>query len=166
MSLLNPSNFRFAIERAPYLSFFAQNVILPSISLGSNPMGTPFTDINYPGDHVEYDPLTVSFMVDEDLKGYIEMYNWIRGLGFPDSFDEYKAMLTNENFKTRTDEVTSNIMLYAMTGARNLNIKYTFVDAFPTNVGPILFNAAVSETPVPTCSVTFKYTTFTVETII
>jgi len=165
LSLLNPSNFRFDLIKAPYITFFAQNIVLPSINLGASDVSTPFTSISYPGDHLEFDPLNVTFMVDEDLNGYIEIFNWMRGLGFPDSFDEYKALVSNEDFSSRTEETTTDIAVYTMTGSRNINIKYTFRDAYPIGLSPIVLNAAVQTPPVLTCQATFKYTTFDIETI-
>jgi hypothetical protein len=93
MSLLNPNEFRFFIHRAPTLMFFVQKVDLPSMSMEDTvPTENPFTTVHVPGDHITFDPLPVTFLVDEDLKGYTEVYEWMRALGFPHDFDEYKRL--------------------------------------------------------------------------
>lgn len=164
-SLLNSTNFRFELERAPYLTFFTQNVILPSISLGYSDVENPFSTISYPGDHLNFDPLNVTFMVDEDLNGYIEIFNWMKGLGFPNTFEEYKDLVFNEVYTSRTTETTSDISVFTMTGSRNANIKYTFFDAYPISLSPIVLNSSVVDVPTLTCQATFRYTNFDIESI-
>ena len=46
-------------------------------------------DVPIPGDKIEFGDLTIRFLVDEDLTNYMEIQNWIRGLGFPESPKEF-----------------------------------------------------------------------------
>ena len=34
---------------------------------------------------MQFDDLTLRFMIDENLENYMEIQNWMRGLGFPES---------------------------------------------------------------------------------
>ena len=45
-----------------------------------------------PGDHLTYDNFSITFKIDENMEGYFEMHDWIKGIGKPNSFDEYKAI--------------------------------------------------------------------------
>ena len=42
-------------------------------------------DVDLPGDKVQFGDLTIRFLVDEDLKNYMELQKWIRGFGYPES---------------------------------------------------------------------------------
>lgn len=165
MSLLNPGEFRIYIHRAPYLSFFVQTVALPTINLPSVDSENPFTSIPMPGDHIEWEPLSVIFLVDEDLKGYSECYNWIRGLGFPETFEEYKQALES-GASNRFEATTSPISVFTNTGSKNANIEFIFDDAVPTMVSaPTLSTDHEADVPVVTAKVSFMYTKFDVRKV-
>ena len=44
---------------------------------------TPLRDIPKPGTKLNYEDLTMTFIVDEDLANYQEIHGWLVGLGFP-----------------------------------------------------------------------------------
>lgn len=162
VSLLNPNEFRFFIHRAPYLSFFTQTVMLPSITLPSADTENPFVTVPTPGDHIHFAPLDVEFIVDEDLKGYLEMYNWIRGLGFPTTFDEYVKAVADMRNGNRWEVTTSDASVFTNTGSRNVNIEFTFRDAFPVSVSAPTLSTTNIDQPVVTSRVQFAYTYFDV----
>lgn len=164
-SLLNPNEFRFYLHRAPYLTFFVQTVDLPTITLPTSDTENPFTTIPYPGDHINWEPLRVEFLVDEDLKGYQEIYHWIRGLGFPESFDEYKEAIVNMRYNNRNEAVFSDISVFTNTGSRNVNIEYQFVDAIPVSVTAPRLSTTNPDQPVVTATATFAYQLFDVKPV-
>ena len=70
---LSPLGFRFQIKRIPNINYFCQSVVLPTITMNPIEMqSTPFGIIPRPGDRLMYDPFTLRFRVDEDLKNYIK----------------------------------------------------------------------------------------------
>jgi hypothetical protein len=164
-SLLNPGEFRFFVHRAPYLSFFTQTVALPSINLQSVPASNPFTDLNFAGDHIDWDGLSVNFLVDEDLKGYIECYNWIRGLGFPESFEEYQAAVADQRYTNRWEALTSDVSVFTNTGSKKANIEFIFRDAKPIMVSAPTLSTTNPNLPVQTAKVLFDYTLFDVKPV-
>lgn len=164
-ALLNPNEFRFYLQRAPYLTFFVQTVDLPTISLPPVDTENPFTTIPYPGDHIQWEDLSVTFLVDEDLQGYQEMYHWIRGLGFPESFEEYQEAIEQMRYGNRNEAVYSDISVFTNTGSRNLNIEYHFVDAIPVMVSAPTLSTTNPDQPVVTAQVRFAYQTFSVKSV-
>jgi hypothetical protein len=164
-NLLNGNNFQFHIDEAPYLTFFTQTINLPTLSLGVAETENPFNTIPVPGDHLKYGDLNVTFLVDEDLSGYREIHDWMRGLGFPTTFDEYKDRVTDEILTSRWVKTTSDITVTSMTGMRNKNIRFTFQDAFPTVLTAPALTSVVEGVPVITCQATFTYTHFDVSTV-
>ena len=78
---LQPTGFKVVIDRENYpnLEFFAQSVNHPDVSM-SQP-AIPFRRIEnvaLPGDTISYGDLSVSFILDEDMKSYREMHSWMR----------------------------------------------------------------------------------------
>ena len=91
-NFLSPLNFRFQIKKAPHVNFFIQKVNIPSIALPNPTVSNPFVNIPYPGEHLRYGDLEISFKVDEDLQNYLEIHNWLVSLGKPENFDQYKQI--------------------------------------------------------------------------
>lgn len=164
MSLLNPNEFRIYIHKAPTLTFFVQTVALPSINLPSVRSENPFTAVPMAGDQIDWEQLSVTFLVDEDLKGWREAYSWIRGLGFPKSFEEYEAMIEDRD-ASRFQNLHSPISVVTNTGSRNANIEYYFEDAIPTMVSAPTLSTTNEGQPVVTAKVMFDYTLFDVRPI-
>ena len=41
---------------------------------------------------MDFGDLTLRFLVDENLKNFMEIQNWIRGLGFPERVQEFRDL--------------------------------------------------------------------------
>ena len=82
-NLLSPVGFRFQIKKLPTVTYFCQSVNIPGISLGEALRATPFVDFSVPGDKVSYDDLSISFLIDEDLSNFLEVFGWMKKLGSP-----------------------------------------------------------------------------------
>ena len=94
----SPTQFRFILNQIPKVQFFVQTANIPGISLGEAVIPTPYKDIPYVGDKVTYESLNVQFLVDEHLENYIEMHNWMIGLGFPKTRQQFT------NFRSTTSK--------------------------------------------------------------
>jgi hypothetical protein len=116
------------------------------------------------GDHIDWEQLSVVFLVDEDLKGWRECYAWLRGLGFPESFDEYSRMIEDRS-ATRFQNLHSPISVITNTGSRNSNIEFYFEDAIPTMVSAPTLSTTNEGQPVVTAKVMFDYTLYDVRPI-
>ena len=108
-NFLSPLNFKFQIKKAPHVNFFIQKVNIPSISIETNPSpNNPFVKTPIPGEHISYSDLSISFKVDEDLTNYMELHNWIKALGKPQNFEQFKphdAEYGSNNSHTRLNDV-------------------------------------------------------------
>ena len=100
LAFLQPANqnpaqgtkFRLNFDRLPYLTFFCMSVNLPGVSSQNTVQPTPFSDLPIPGDKIIYEELSISFLVDEDYRSWLSVHDWIRGVTFPTTFDEYKNL--------------------------------------------------------------------------
>lgn len=157
-NFLDPTKFRFSIKRAPNIQFFVQAINLPGFSISPPAEGTPFVAIPFSGDHIKYEPLQITFMVDEDLQNYMEIYSWMRSLGFPDNFDQYKSIQDQPIFSGAG--VKSDISLIIMTSSNNAKYNVVFSDSFPYAMSSLQFSSAETDIKYTTCSVMFNYTSF------
>ena len=162
-NFLSPLGFKFLIKKAPYVNFFAQQVNIPSITLQSPEPNNPFVRTPIPGEHLTFGELKVTFKVDEDLKNYLEVQNWIKGLGKPENFAQYDAL--EEQPKWTGDGIYSDISVVILSSTKMANFEATFVDAFPIFLSDLLFNTVDENVNYISASATFKYTYYTITNI-
>lgn len=156
LNILGDNNFHFEIHELPNVSLFAQEFSIPGVSLGRAPVPTSNVDYNVPGDKMEYEDLVITFMVDEYLRNYMEVFNWMTALGFPESTDQFKALKEGKTPYTET----SDIILTTTTNKFNPNKEIVFIDCFPVDLSGIDFtNTDTTVSPVQ-CTVSFDYSYF------
>ena len=64
----SPTQFKFQVIKLPKVEYFCTSANLPGINLGTAEQITPLKDIPLPGDRLQYDTLTIQFLVDENLE--------------------------------------------------------------------------------------------------
>ena len=78
LNYLSPVNFDLLINKLPKTKYFCVGATLPGINFSEAQHNTTLAIESYlPGDKITFDPLVVRFAVDEDMKNYQEIYNWI-----------------------------------------------------------------------------------------
>jgi hypothetical protein len=159
-NFLSPLNFKFFIKKTPYTNFFIQKINLPGIRLVQVDTSNPFVKTPYAGDHIDFSTLNLNFKVDEDLKNYLEIHNWIIGLGFPENHDQYKD-LSDKPIYTG-DGIFSDMTLTILSSTKTPNYEITFVDAFPITLSDLYFNTIDNNVTFLNADATFKYTHYTI----
>lgn len=161
-NFLSPLGFKFVLARTPNLNFNIQNVRIPGLQLGEIDLPTPFVRIPN-SDGLTYNPLSITFRVSEDMDDYLEIHNWMVGLGSPVSFDQYKA-LQNQSPGDPLG-VLSDITILIMNSSMRPNIKVHFHDAFPTSLGDLEFNTTDVDVNYIQCTADFRYLRYDIEMI-
>lgn len=161
---LSPLNFAFTIKKTPNVNFFVQEAIIPALKLPSTHMPNPFVNIPLPGEHLKFDPLRITFKIDEDLKGYMEIFNWLTALGKPDNYGQYFQIEKANQFAG--DGIKSDLSLILMSNIKNPHIEFVFTDAFPTSLSSLRLNVTKEGITYITVIATFDYTLFTLNKII
>ena len=161
-NFLSPLNFKFIMKRAPHVNFVIQKITIPSISVPPAVTSNPFLAIPYSGEHLDFDELVISFKVDEDLKNYMEIQNWLRGSG-KQSFEQYKDLATNS--KLSGESLKSEISLTVLSSAKRPNYEIVFEDAFPISISGLTFDTAAEDISYLEADATFKYTKYEINKI-
>lgn len=159
-NFLSPLNFKFQIKKAPHVNFFIQKVNIPSITLPTPESTNPFVNIPYPGEHLKYGNLEISFKVDEDLQNYLEIHNWLVALGKPENFDQYKTI---QNIDPATGNgIYSDISLHILSSTKMPNYEIIFIDGFPVSLSDVSFNSVDSDVNFIQASAVFRYTYYNI----
>ena len=165
-NFLSPTGFKFIMDKAPKVSFFGNQVNIPQMTLGVAEQPTYLRNIPLPGDKIQFEDFTIRFLVDENLANYLEIFNWMRALGYPESLEEIKDWQKKDFDIAQPDKSTesfySDATLEILTSSQNPNFKVKFMDMFPTSLSTLEFDATDEDISYLTADVTFKYTIFNI----
>ena len=154
-NLLQPTKFLLTFGRIPTVQYFCQEVNLPGITLGEVIRDTPFLDMYSPGTKLTYDPLDISFTVDEDLESWKNLYSWFLTIADPDGFEKrtyVKELQRTEHF--------SDAYLTVLSALNNPVLRIEFTNVFPLTLSDIQFDTKLSADTIITCRATFRYQSY------
>ena len=161
-NFLSPAAFLFNITKVPKVSFFCSSASIPSISLETNTQPSYLKDIDVPGEKLDYENLTLRFLVDEDLKNYMAIHNWMTGLGFPESTKDFKDEITKPDTSIDMNQQYSDGSLIIQNSNFRTNAIVKFKDLFPTDLTSLEFDTAVTDIQYFTAEATFKYLVYNI----
>jgi hypothetical protein len=162
-NFLSPVGFKFTIAKDPKISFFSNSAKIPEINLGTEVQSNYLKDIDVPGDKITYGDLNIKFMVDENMENYMAVHNWITGLGFPESAQQYKDLISNiDDISQPTDpkRAFSDGSLYILNSNYNTTAIVKFRDLYPVSLSSLDFNATQPDVQYFTADAIFKYTIY------
>ena len=165
-NFLSPTGFKFALKRSPKVAFFCNQANIPDINLGTAVQPSYLKDIEVPGDKLQFGDLTLRFLVDEDLGNYMEIQNWLRGLGYPEQTKQFRDLekestITGPYVKDRQN-IYSDGTLQILSSNLVAKFQVNFDDLFPVSLSTIAFDATDTDIDYFTADVTFKYTIYNI----
>ena len=163
-NFLAPTGFKFSLKRCPSAAFFCNQANIPSLDLGIAQQTSYLKDLDIPGDKIVFGDLNLRFLVDEDLFNYMEIQNWIRGLGYPEKLSQLKDLAEEGKVKSRFGQAGENIYSDATLQILSNNLvpkfQVMFKDVFPYSLSTISFDATDTDIDYFTAEVSFKYTIY------
>lgn len=163
LNFLSPNGFILNINRLPGVNFFAQEVELPTISLQELDQATPLTTIAIPSDRTQFSALSIRFAIDEKMNNWVEVFDWMQGLGFPEIHAQYPRENQKQGLTTAYSDLAKNYSDAKLTilGSNNQPVRtITFIDCFPTSLSGIAFSTMNTDVQYATATLTMAYTLF------
>ena len=176
------NQFKVYLPLFPLTEWFVTRANIPGVSLGQAVQATPFTDMPVIGDKLTYDDFYFTFIVDEQLKNYQEMHNWLVNIGFPASGSQFKAQARPDGTTRASQQIIdrstpgrvvdmvdrtlySDIELFILSSKNNPVVKFQMFESFPTSLTAIEYSQQETDTTYAECTCTFAYTYFTIEAL-
>ena len=160
-NFLSGIGFKFNLGKYPKVDFFCNSARIPEITLATATQPSYLKDIDVPETKLSFGDLSIQFLVDENMENYKIVHDWIIGLGFPETAQQFKDLTTDP------DGVTRNMSgQYADGTLRILNsnfnevAKVKFLDMFPVSLSSLDFDATSTDVNYFTAQATFKYTVY------
>ena len=160
-SFLSPVGFKFQLNNFPAVNYFCQSATLPGVSISSIEVATALKSIQFSGDEVTFEELSIKFIVDENMKNWLSIYDWIIGLGFPtkEGQEKYAKLAI-------ASELTTDATLTVLTSNMNPQINFVFRECFPTSLSAVAFDSGGTDIDYVTADVSFRYDVYTVENLL
>ena len=171
----SPTQFRFIITQLPKVEFFTTAAGIPSITLGDTVMPTRFKEIPMMGDKLDYEPLTITFLVDEYLENYLSLHEWMTAIGFPENHEQFSTFrgetsntpvetigtkstgIGNVQSSTTVRSMFSDATLTILSNKNNPIAEVRFEDLYPISLGALEFNQNATDVEYLTVSADFAY---------
>ncbi|AET72563.1 hypothetical protein P29A0810_114 [Synechococcus phage S-CAM8] len=164
-NFLSPIGFLFILDKANKVSFLCQKAEIPTVNLGEVNIPTRgLVPIPVEG-NMRYSDFTIDFIVDEDLKNYMQLHNWMRALGTPQELAE--RTLWNDKYRNTPsqDSRFSDATLQVLNNNNIANFDVVFKDMFPVSLSTLGFDVTGSDNDYFTATATFKYTLYEVRNV-
>ena len=145
INLLADVQFKFDIAALPNTSFFVQTCNLPGISLEAQVIATPqLQNFSRHTGIITYEALDVTFMIDEYLKNWQEIYEWMIG-------DENKY---------------TTAVLTILSSSMNPTMEVHFKEIFPTSLSAISFDSTTTDPVYQIATISFNYTEYIIKNLL
>ena len=159
-NFLSGIGFKFNLGKYPKVDFFCNSARLPELRLSTQVQSSYLKDIDLPGEKITYGDLTLQFLVDENMENYKTIYDWIYGLGFPETPQQFKDKTTDRDGVRDMNEQFADGTLRILNSNFNEVAKVKFLDMFPVSLSSLDFDATQTDVNYFTAQATFKYTVY------
>ena len=176
MDYASPTQFKFSITKLPKVEYFCTAANVPGITLGVATQETPFKQLPIPGDKLEYENLSIQFIVDENLENWRELHGWMTGLGFPKDYSQFRTLQGAAGTNPQTTDVGinkelgkirkpvqseggiySDATLHVLSSKNNSILEVRFRDLVPISLSGLDYNQQPTDIDYLRATCTFTY---------
>jgi len=148
INLLAPTGFKLTINREKFANteYFITSFSIPDIAVSA--VETRYRGvISYEsGEPRQFGDLSIRFAIDEDMKNYNEIYDWLK---------------SNSNQGLNKGQIERHDMILSVLSSHNnVTKQFQFRDAFPTTIGGVEFSTQNTDVEYLQADVTFRYTEY------
>ena len=159
---LQPTSFKLTIDRRNYpnLEFLCQNITHPGMIMSS--VEVPYQKVSgvpFPGDKLTFNELSCNIILDENLKGYSEMFDWMRRL-LDNNLNGVPSRAQRRGNAMVNPPTYADITLSILSSHNNLTKQVRYIDCVPTSLGDIVFESTASGTEFIVFSSSFRFNYF------
>jgi hypothetical protein len=155
------SQFRVSFPNYPKVTYFCTAVTIPGISLTAVDRPTSLANIPMVGDTVTYENFDMSFIVDENLENYREIYDWMMNIGFPDSHSQFRGQERRDRSgisRLGDRELYDDLMITVLSSKNNAVVVVRLYEAWPVQLSGLEYTQTGTDTEYLTCDVSWAYT--------
>lgn len=150
-NFLQSMKYTFTIPKLPFANYFCQTVIFPGVATAEVLQPSPFSPVYRHGDTLQFDPITISFLIDEDMRVWEESLQWLSVLTSPSKFKEFEPKFKEKYY---------DAILTINTNSNVPNVRIKFFNCHPISLGSIQFSSTDTQDITPFADLTLRYDYF------
>ena len=180
------NQFKVYLPIFPLTEWFVVSCNIPGVTMGQGVVSTPLTDVPFIGDKLTYDQFSMTFLVGEKMKNFIELHDWLINMAAPQKNSQFMAQTsdyvldTGQRTKFYRDiegvstQVTGNtsdrelycdIQIFILSSKNNPVAKFTLQNAFPVSLSALDYSSQDTDTNYVSCNVSFAFPFYTIESL-
>ena len=159
-NFLSGVGFKFNLTKFPKVDFFSNSARIPELNLELTTQASYLKNIDIPGERLSYGDFTLRFLVDENMENYQSIYDWLTGLGFPETTKEFAEIIKDSDGQRDPKEAFCDGTLRILNSNYREVGKVKFNDLFPISLTSLEFDATNTDVQFFTAEATFKYTLY------
>ena len=159
-NFLSGVGFKINLTKFPKVDFFSNSARIPELSLELTQQASYLKNIDVPGERLSYGDFTLRFLVDENMENYQSIYDWLTGLGFPETTKEFAEIIKDKDGQRDPKEAFCDGTLRILNSNFREVGKVKFNDLFPISLTSLEFDATNTDVQFFTAEATFKYTLY------
>ena len=159
-NFLSGVGFKFNLTKFPKVDFFSNSARIPELNLELTQQASYLKNIDVPGERLSYGDFTLRFLVDENMENYQSIYDWLTGLGFPETTKEFAEIIKDKDGQRDPKEAFCDGTLRILNSNFREVGKVKFNDLFPISLTSLEFDATNTDVQFFTAEATFKYTLY------
>jgi len=175
------TQWRLVFNRIPKTTWFCTAANIPGITLGEAMFPTPFGTTSITGDQLTFETLNFTFIIDEELQNYRELWDWLIGLGAPIKHSQWSDVLTkgdsgsikqsaapDSDSRQKATSSESNLysdgtlIVYNSKNIPKVNVK--FKGLFPISLSALDYTQDATDVEYFKASASFRYLYYEFET--
>lgn len=164
------NHYKFTIDRLPDLTFFVQSVQTSAVSSNQIIQPNPFSNVHHPGDKLTFSSFQVTYLIDAQFKNYFSLYYWMKGYGFPHSFEEVqqfrekqRTLVSNVRATVHNLETTHAVLSVLTPDTSAIVAEIDYEGVFPIELSSLQFQTTDSDAPLLTATCTFSCSVFDIK---
>lgn len=165
---LDPTNHVMQFARMPSTTFVLQDVNLPGVNAQTAKIAAPGLTFHAIPDRLVFDQLQVTFMMDENMGAWRELFSWLQGMTGSHDRSEIVAefiegqmnYVWQDNPQNQHDLASrTTAALTIINPAKIPMLRVLFHNLYITSLGPLQFSTRDTDTIASTlaCTATFNY---------
>jgi len=157
---INSNYFKIVFSRLPIMTYFCQTVNVPSLSFGvADQLTSLGLHIPRPGTKYQFEPLNISFLLDESLNNWREIFTWMESL----ANYETNIPLNKGGPVIPRDDVYSDARILITNSAFVPQYEVIFNDVLPVSLGGWQFNSTETDSRPIIIQASFVFTSYRIE---
>lgn len=142
------TSFKLEIPGLESLNYMIQTCEVPGMTMSG--LDAPYQKFatNVPSNRIEFDPLNLTFIVDEDYQNYESIYAWM------------VDVIRTEPVAAAASGMMKDITLHLTNSNKNVFMGIKFHRAYPTMLAPVPLESSTTDATAIVCNVIFRYQFF------